>query len=294
MVAQPALLKQVALELTIDPAVTTIEVDARRLKQILVNLLVNAVKFTPSSGQVGLAVQGDPMRQALSFTVWDTGIGIAPDDQRRLFQPFVQLDPALSRQHGGAGLGLALVLRLVRLHQGSVTLESSPEAGSRFRVTLPWLQPSAEQSASAPGAALLAGQLVRPASTGAPPRILVAEDHEANSALLRDALTAAGYTVAVVRSGVEVLPRAEEFAPALILLDIQLPGIDGLTAIRQLRADPALASIPIIALTALAMPGDRERCLATGASAYLAKPVSLRILAATMAELLAAPDSETK
>ncbi|NTU80130.1 MAG: hypothetical protein HGA45_12110, partial [Chloroflexales bacterium] len=138
MVAQQALTKQITLTSTLDSQLETIPADARRLTQILVNLLANAVKFTPAGGQVGLEVRGDAAQQTATFTVWDTGIGIAEDDLPRLFQPFVQLDSKLSRQYAGTGLGLALVQRLVQAHGGSVAVSSTPGQGSRFSVTLPW------------------------------------------------------------------------------------------------------------------------------------------------------------
>ncbi|NTU85151.1 MAG: PAS domain S-box protein, partial [Chloroflexales bacterium] len=130
--------KRLTLTTTLDAHVTTVRADERRLTQILVNLLSNAVKFTPEGGAIGLEVRGDAARQRVTFTVWDTGIGIAPEDQRRLFQPFVQLDAGLNRQYEGTGMGLALVRRLTEAHQGSVSVESTPGQGSRFSVSLPW------------------------------------------------------------------------------------------------------------------------------------------------------------
>jgi len=132
-----AQMKGVAVSLSADKAVQTVQADARRLVQILVNLLQNAVKFTPEGGSVGLEAGADPERSVVRFVVWDTGIGIAPEDLGRLFQPFVQLDAKLAQQHGGTGLGLALVKQLVELHGGSVSVESEQGHGSRFTVTLP-------------------------------------------------------------------------------------------------------------------------------------------------------------
>ncbi|NTU85929.1 MAG: GAF domain-containing protein [Chloroflexales bacterium] len=130
--------KNITLSLAIDSQVVMIDGDGRRLKQILANLLSNAVKFTPAGGRAGLGVLGNPERQTVTFTVWDTGIGIASADLARLFRPFTQLDSRLSRQYEGAGLGLALVRHLVRLHGGSIIIESRVDEGSRFSVTLPW------------------------------------------------------------------------------------------------------------------------------------------------------------
>ncbi len=130
--------KGLVMSVMLDNTVRQIRADARRLKQVLVRLLDNAIKFTPTGGTVGLEVYGDPEQGVVRFTVWDTGIGIAPQDIERVFQPFVQLDARLSREYPGMVLGLALVKRLVELQGGSVSVESEPGKGSRFSVTLPW------------------------------------------------------------------------------------------------------------------------------------------------------------
>ena len=138
LIRQPALQKCIAVSLSTDSAVTTIRGDPRRLKQVLVNLLSNAVKFTPEGGAIGLEVTADAQHHQVRLTVWDTGIGIAAQDYGRLFQPFIQLDSSLARQYAGTGLGLALVSTMVKLHDGSVSVESSVGGGSRFCVALPW------------------------------------------------------------------------------------------------------------------------------------------------------------
>jgi signal transduction histidine kinase/ActR/RegA family two-component response regulator len=285
MVAQTALAKRIALSTTIDTAIVTVHADGRRLRQILVNLLANAVKFTPNGGRVGLEVRGDPEGQAVLFTVWDTGIGIAVEDFPRLFQPFTQLDSKLSRQYEGTGLGLALVRQLAEAHGGAATVTSTLGEGSRFTVSLPWAaRPAAAAPADHPPAADQA-----PASQpdrAARPLILLAEDHAENRDMLLDYLNSKGYQVAAARNGAEALARAHECPPALILMDVQMPDIDGLEATRRIRADAALRDTPVIVLTALAMPGDRERCLQAGADDYLTKPISLRaLLAAIEAQL---------
>ena len=295
MVAQVAVQRQVKISAQIDPLVVTMSADGRRIKQILVNLLANAVKFTPAGGEVGLEVRGAPAQQTLTFSVWDTGIGIASEDQQRLFKPFVQINSSLSRQHGGTGLGLALVLQLARLHGGSVAVESAPGQGSRFSVTLPWVAPTAghavDLAPSSAGAGHTIGaecQAAADARSGPVPLILLADDNEANIDMLLDYMLIAGYQVAVARNGAEAVARAAELQPALILMDIQMPVLDGLEAIRRIRAG-GLTATPIIALTALAMRGDRERCMAAGANAYISKPISLRTLLATITDALAAP-----
>jgi PAS domain S-box-containing protein len=410
MVAQIALVKRIALTSQFDAQVQQFSADERRLKQILVNLLSNAVKFTPQGGRVGLEVRGSPEEQTLTFTVWDTGIGIAADDLPRLFQPFVQLDSSLNRQYTGTGLGLSLVSRLAQALGGSVAVTSTPGQGSRFSVTLPWPPedqnvdrkgPPAKVDRSAPAfgialviedsataaaqvtrylrelgthvevhpygtgtveraialqpdviildillpdadgwellrqikaeprtqaipvvvisvvdepvrahmlgaAALLTKPIDRPglvqvlravtgsrsdppvqttlvvASSMRRPRILLTDDNEATIDATSDYLRAKGYEVIVARNGSEAIVRTQEGRPDIILMDIQMPGMDGLEAIRRLRIEPGMGQVPIFAVTALAMPGDRERCMAAGADEYLVKPVSYRTLVATI------------
>jgi PAS domain S-box-containing protein len=412
LIAQLAQQKRLSVSSEIDPAVTLLVVDARRVKQILVNLLSNAVKFTPAGGSIGLEVVGDPARQTVDLTVWDTGIGIASEHRGDLFQPFVQLDSRLARQYEGTGLGLALVYRMVELHGGSITVTSEVGQGSRFTVTLPWNTVGADPHSSGPivteavvgerprvrrvlivedspttadhlirylqeraissatlrdGAEVVglaitmqpdlifldlllpdisgwevltqlkteprtsaipvvivsvvderaralglgaADYLVKPITrveiqrvltarspvapgatipstyTSPPPLVLLAEDNEATSSMVADYLGEFGYQVVVARTGAEAIARAQEVSPAIVLMDIQMPGMDGLEAIRRIRASAEVADVPIIALTALAMPGDRERCLAAGANAYLSKPVSLRGLASLIETIL--------
>jgi len=274
--------KRLKVSSSFDSAVEIVQADQRRLKQILVNLLSNAVKFTPEGGAISLEVVGDVEREAVHFTVWDTGIGISPEEMERLFQPFVQLDSSLSRQYTGTGLGLALVRRLTELHGGGVSVESEVGKGSRFTVSLPWqgpagaVEPVGEPELAEAGTPLAVGAAQRPEAER--PLILLAEDNEESINTIQDYLLAKGYRVVVARDGAEAIERAREERPELIVMDIQMPGMDGLEATWRLRADAAqsVATVPIIALTALAMPGDRERCLAAGANEYLSKPVSLK------------------
>jgi signal transduction histidine kinase len=140
LVSELARRKQIEIELSCDESVLEMDVDERRLKQMLVNLLSNAIKFTPDVGRVGLEVKGHLQDNCVTFTVWDTGIGIAHADLQKLFQPFMQLDNDCASQHGGTGLGLFLVHRMAQLHGGSVSVTSAPGQGSRFAITLPWRQ----------------------------------------------------------------------------------------------------------------------------------------------------------
>jgi PAS domain S-box-containing protein len=280
-VVQPeATAKAIPLTLTVDPAIDIVVVDPRRFQQILVNLLANAVKFTPAGGHVELVVSGDPEAQQATFTVSDTGIGIASDDLQRLFKPFVQIDTRLSRTYEGSGLGLALALRLAELHGGSVRVASDLGVGSRFSVVVPW-SPAAQPSAT------LLVEPYRPASSDGMGRlVLIAEDNQATAQLLLDYLPALGYRCIAVQNGAEAVDRARALRPDVILMDVQMPVLDGLAATRQIRAIAELRATPIIALTALAMAGDAERGLAAGINVYLTKPVTLRQIRAVIAEQL--------
>lgn len=276
-IKQTAHKKQLKVSATYDERVTTVQADERRLKQILVNLLSNAVKFTPEGGEIGLEVQGDEVHQTVSLTVWDTGIGISKEDLTRLFQPFVQLDSSLSRQYAGTGLGLVLAQRMANMHGGSISVESTPGQGSRFIISLPWstvLHVVETGPTQANGTTL---SLQEPPITraDASPLILLAEDDNTLAGLFAEFLQSLGYRTTVTRNGDEALKQSRREKPNLILMDVQMPEMDGLEATRRLRADATFTAVPIVILTAMAMPGDRERCLTAGANEYLSKPVKL-------------------
>lgn len=258
--------------------------DARRVCQVLVNLLSNAVKFTPEGGTVELSASGDDEAGEVRLEVRDTGPGIAPEDLPKLFQPFTQLDTRLAREHAGTGLGLALVRSLAELHGGRAGVESEPGRGSLFRVVLPWRRPAprgreaeavAPEDGSAPG---------RPTSQA---RILLVEDDDANRTILGEFFRMRGFSVEEAASGHEALAMASTLPFDLIVLDIQLPGMDGLEVLARLRATGRPIP-PVLALTALAMEGDRERILAAGADFYLSKPAPLALLGKEIDRLLAA------
>jgi PAS domain S-box-containing protein len=280
--------KNIRVSFLFDHRVTFIEADERRLKQILVNLLSNAAKFTPPRGCVTLEIKGNQSRQTVDFIVSDTGIGIAPEEIEHLFQPFVQLDSRLARQYEGTGLGLSLVYRLAEMHGGSVSVDSALGQGSCFTVSLPWVQAEAQaiEEDESPQTGQVVPLIPMTSKDKELPLVLLAEDNETNIETLSPYLSAKGYRVAVARDGVETLAQAQKMQPDLILMDIQMPVLDGLQAIRRLRADVQLATVPIIALTALAMPGDRERCLAAGANAYSSKPVNLKELMSSITALM--------
>jgi PAS domain S-box-containing protein len=283
LVQESALRKRLNFVMDFDPPASVIVADQRRLKQILVNLLSNAVKYTAEGGRIGLTVRGEPEAGVMRFTIWDTGMGISGKDLAKLFKPFVQLDNSLSREHDGTGLGLSLVRGMVELHGGSVSVESVVNEGSRFTVSLPW-QPAAMPVLAAAASAMSAAVLAGP---GVDQLLLLAEDSEVTASHLMAYLQAQGFQVLPAQNGQVAVALAVARHPRLILMDIQMPKMDGFEAIRQLRARPDMADVPIIALTALAMPGDRERCLEAGANLYFAKPVRLSALREAIQSLLA-------
>jgi len=282
----------------IAPDLPNLLVDERRIRQVLINLLSNAVKFTPKGGNVTLQVTLEQLAgevfspsSYLRIAVIDTGIGIAPENFHKLFQPFVQIDSSLSRKYEGTGLGLALVKRIVEMHGGRVEVSSRIGVGSCFTVDLPY--------GNSP---LVVPDAVRPFPVDLPPvtnptavrspLILLAEDNEANIETISSYLKAKGLRIILAKNGLEAVALAKSELPDLILMDIQMPIMDGLEATKQIRREPGsqVANIPIIALTGLAMTGDREKCLAAGANEYLSKPVKLKQLIITMQQFLTAFD----
>jgi PAS domain S-box-containing protein len=271
--------KSINVEYSLSSSTPVIYADPRRLKQILVNLLNNAIKFTPEKGKVWLEVQTDAERGQARFSVRDTGIGIAPDDLKKLFQPFVQLDSRLNRQYEGTGLGLMLVKKLIEMHNGAIEVESEVNSGSCFTAIFPWTEKTETKECESP---VTDRGEEKAGEVSAVPKgknsILLAEDNEGNITLLKDYLEYKGYQVSIARNGNEALFQANKLAPDLILMDIQMPQMDGLEATRRLRATPGFAAVPIVMLTAFAMPDDHKRCLEAGADDYLSKPVNLKLL----------------
>lgn len=392
------------------PASVVVRADGRRLKQMLVNLISNAIKFTPQNGSLGLEVTLNKDTHQVGLMVWDKGVGIAAENLSKLFKPFVQLDSRLARQYSGTGLGLSLVHRMAELHNGSVSVESQLGEGSRFTIFLPW-SPETTQPSQTPalretmtlrssltvedididaeqitrylqtmgvsnivhphgqgaveaairlnpdvilldlnlpdksGFEVLAELKANPQTNHIPvvicsveesrrhalangadhyltkpftlkemrdelshlaehhkapksmmtiaaqhhaPLVLVVDDNEITLNTVSDFLLAKQFKVLVARSGMELLDLLVKNRPDIILMDIQMPGMDGLETTRRVRAnkDPLVAQIPIIALTALAMPGDPEMCLKAGADGYISKPVVLSKLAEQINTLL--------
>jgi len=281
--------KRQMVSFDMEPASIVLMADVRRLKQMIVNLLSNAIKFTPDGGKLGIEIKGDPLDQELRIVVWDRGVGIHPEDLPRLFQPFVQLDSSLSRQYSGTGLGLSLVQRLAELHNGHVEVESTFGKGSRFTIVLPW-QPEASlpepvDRKPALGVSGPLGLKLEPPQPG--PLVMMADDNDMVLELVSDFLVSRNYRVCTTHGGIEFLERLEQVKVDMILMDIQMPGMDGIEVIRAIRSHPVArtAALPVIAVTALAMAGDRERCLEAGANAYLSKPLQLRELIETIERL---------
>ncbi len=257
----------------------SIQADERCLKQVLVNLLSNAVKFTEEGGEIGLKTELNKITKVVKITVWDTGIGIAEANKSILFKPFVQIDSSLARRHGGTGLGLALVRRLTEKHNGTISVESTLGEGSQFIISLPWLE-STENKIDDKNKYYLSNH--SDGNDHYHPLILLAEDNQENINAISSYLQLKGYRLMLARNGLEAVEQACRTIPDIILMDIQMPVMNGLDAIKQIRTYSDLINIPIIALTALAMPGDSERCLSIGATQYISKPVDLKELIHTI------------
>jgi PAS domain S-box-containing protein len=292
MIKQLAQKKNQEVSLEIDQGLGLIWADERRLKQMIVNLLGNAVKFTPENGKLGLEVHGDEEANQIAITVWDDGIGIRPEDLARLFQPFVQLDSGLAREATGTGLGLALVAQMARLHGGSVSAISEASKGSRFTIILPWEPALAIDTASR---MKITGKFrALKADEKHKPTILLVEDTKEVVMMIRDYLELAGYRVFTAQDGIDGIVQARHVKPDLILMDVQMPRMDGFETTRKLRSDPNFRYTPIIALTALAMPHDRERCLEAGMDEYISKPVNLKALVKIIQGCLFEQESRTR
>lgn len=273
--------KGVKLHIDIDPDLPEIWVgDPLRLGQILINFTANAVKFTEHGG-VTLRVARDPHATAppssiaLIFAVEDTGIGIDPEQLASLFQPFHQVDASSRRRFQGSGLGLAICKNLAQLMNATIEVDSTPSQGSCFRlhVTLP-LGGILPQRAHQAGANSVLPQTHC--------RVLLVEDDALNREIAESLLLACGASVSSAEDGPEALAKLEQETFDLVLMDMQMPGMDGLETTNHMRARSQAANLPIIALTANTLPGDRERYLAGGMDDYLAKPIDPRELHLTL------------
>jgi len=272
----------------LDPKLPAVAVgDAQRLRQVLLNLVDNAVKFTVRGGvHISLELTNEGR---LRGSVKDTGMGISPQMQTRLFRRFSQGAQDITRRYGGTGLGLSICKRLLGMMGGTIGVESEVGRGTSFTFELP-LQPAQRGVLAGAGPAPSppsAAAVPRPAP-GVVVRILLAEDGISNQLAAAAMLRKAGYRVDLVQDGDEAVAAARDGAYDLILMDIRMPGRDGLSATAAIRALSGVAGrVPIVALTASAMPEDRERCLAAGMDRHVAKPFDPRQLLAVVAELTA-------
>jgi CheY-like chemotaxis protein len=268
--------------------VSTMTGDERRLQQIVWNLLTNAVKFTHRGGHVQLALHR--VTSHLQIVVSDTGQGIAPDVLPHVFERFRQADSSSTRSHGGLGLGLALVKHLVELHGGTVVADSPGTGhGATFVVTLPLVGASLPVDMAAPLPATvpaldMPSHMVRLDGVN----VLIVDDDRESLALTDAILQAAGANVRTSISATEALSQFERWRPDVLVSDIEMPGEDGYSLARKVRAQPAERGgrTPAIALTAYGRPQDRERCLAAGFNTHIAKPVDPGDLTALIAAVV--------
>ncbi|MDI4645231.1 PAS domain S-box protein [Cohnella hashimotonis] len=253
--------------------------DADRLKQVLLNLLGNAVKFTPS-GKVSVAVKKIKAKiPLLSFTVTDTGIGIPPDRLEEIFEPFSQIDSFMLRKHEGTGLGLSISRRIVELMGGEIRAESDGKDGSTFQFSIELHERTAEELPPE------TGELRDAVMTSA--RILVGEDNPINTLVLKKMLEKMGHCVTVAANGKEVIEAALQEPFDCIFMDIHMPVINGLDAARSIRERLAPGSCPrIVAVTANALKGDREKCLAAGMDDYVSKPVKREVISQILGQYM--------
>ena len=282
--------KGLKLLLEVDPAVPQCVVgDSGRLRQVLLNLIGNAVKFTEAgtiSVRAELATQ-TASEACVHVSVADTGIGIPADKQTTIFDAFRQADSSTTRKYGGTGLGLTISARLVELMGGRIWVESEPDRGSTFHFTVRAGMPQQASAAGQPSLELTP-RVEREAKTAAAPlRILLAEDNPINQKLALRLLEAQGHSVLLAGNGREVLAALDRESPDLILMDVQMPEMDGIEATTAIRAREhgAGTHVPIVAMTAHAMPVHRERCLKAGMDGYITKPVNPRELFAVLQAL---------
>jgi CheY-like chemotaxis protein len=294
-----ALEKQLRLDVRLRGSVPeSIHSDATRLHQILVNLVGNAIKFTEHGGVTlrleHLPTNAEPAGSQLAIDVIDTGIGLAPEHFARIFQAFAQADASLTRRHGGTGLGLTISRALARLLGGDITVESSNPGGSVFRAAVATgpldgvAMVDVVTKAPRPSTLALARRALREIAPLSG-RVLVAEDGPDNQALISSILRRAGLEVDLANDGQiaceKTLAAHEAGAPyELIVMDMQMPLMTGYEATAALRRDGV--SVPILALTAQAMAGDRDKCLAAGCDEYLSKPIDRGRLLGLVRELL--------
>lgn len=259
----------------------TVLMDAKRMRQVLLNLLSNAVKFT-DEGEVTFRVRkiAQAHRSAtLRFEIVDTGVGMSEEQQARLFRPFEQVGRAKGRSDG-TGLGLVIASQLIEAMGAEIQVESAPERGSRFWFDM--VLPLASQRADA---VVLDDRPVI-GYEGRRRRVLVVDDLVANRALLTDLFNMLGFVVDDAVNGEQAVSRAMLYPPDLVLMDVSMPVMDGVEATRRLRADPRLAAVPVLAITASPSAAERERMMAAGANAFLQKPIDRAALLVEVQRML--------
>jgi CheY-like chemotaxis protein/anti-sigma regulatory factor (Ser/Thr protein kinase) len=275
MMQQEALVKGLSIASVVDESAPEwVSADDTRLRQVLLNLVANAIKFTARGGvtiSVGCA------EDRLLFAVADSGIGISAAKSEVIFDAFRQADNSTSRRYGGSGLGLTISKKLVELMGGAISLESEPGRGSTFSFAI------AAPYAATPLEELPDAQEVSTESM----RVLVAEDHKVNQYLIVSLLRKVGHVPTIVENGVEALSALDRETFDLVLMDIQMPEMDGLEAVRRIRLAERTSGrhLPVVALTARAMAGDRELILAAGMDDYLEKPIRVERLTAALSRI---------
>ncbi len=278
------------LRCEVDPALPVhVHGDSERIRQVLLNLIGNAIKFT-DAGSVTVRVRPGH-NERVRFEIADTGAGIAARDIARMFEPFAQADGSASRRHGGTGLGLSISRSLIELMGGELGVDSELGTGSTFWFELPL--GTASSSSSRRRAMARRRPTPRPSPIpGVTPRLLVAEDNEINRRVVEKMLDRLGFDADFVTDGGGALAALAEKRYSAVLMDCQMPGVDGYEATRQIRADEASRGarrLPVIALTADAMPGTRQRCLDAGMDEHLTKPIRTEALADTLARFGVTP-----
>ncbi|MBD2176310.1 PAS domain S-box protein [Pseudanabaena sp. FACHB-1998] len=286
LIQQSALQKKIKVVYKIQPNLPYVEIDCNHIQQVLIKLLSNAVKFTPTGGSIELQVDTHCDRQDsdcwLRLAVMDTGIGIAEEHISILFEPFTQLDSKINRQYNGSGIGLTFVKKIIELHGGRVGVISEIDKGSCFTIELPLREgfvPIAETALEIPSSS------VSPPLTTSPLIFLVA-DNEVNLSTIFCYLEAKSFRVQGSCDHQNAFANAQLYQPDMMVIDLKMSNIDVLETIKQIRLDSSLANIPIIAMTDLAIEGDREKFLEVGITDYLMKPVKLKALVQTIAKYI--------
>ena len=273
MMAQQAAEKAISLTAEVEPGAHDVFIgDEQRIYQVLLNLVSNAVKFTTSGGVSIMMAErpGDGDLVNFTFSVVDTGIGIAPETIDRIFDKFVQADSSTTRRYGGSGLGLPIARSLTERMEGTLDVSSRPGAGSIFTVTLPL-----RASAAEPASETLPSAVARGQHSG---RVLLVEDNAANIVVASALLESLGYETVAAANGAEALNLLANHSFDVALMDVQMEGMDGYETTRRYREIERASGkqhLPIIAMTAFVMAGDREKCLAAGMDDYLAKPINV-------------------